>query len=233
MKEAFMEMEDAGQPLFPQQKVRWLIRGIKNDDIQVQTTIGIIRDRYLDNFDGASLTQFRTISSRFASIEPGTNKRSIGAVNSNLGRGSGRGRGRGRHGGCGGNTLGGRMRVHMNGVDVKDVTRNFSSDEWDKLRAVGGHTYVYQQRDFLNGNNGGRSDRGDGRGARGGRGGRGHNGGQTNNSAPAEERHVAAVNTTDIVEYDAGNSTVSTQSTLSTSDRGGRAGGRFGPRRAD
>jgi hypothetical protein len=41
------------------------------------------------------------------------------------------------------------------------------------------------------------------------------------------------VNTTDIAEYNAGNSTVSTQSTLSTSDRGGRAGGRFGPRRAD
>jgi RimJ/RimL family protein N-acetyltransferase len=86
MNEASMEMEDA---------IRWLIRGIKNDDIQVQTTIGIIRDRYLDNFDGASLTQFRTMSSRFASIEPGTNKRSIGAVNSNSGRGSGRGRGRG------------------------------------------------------------------------------------------------------------------------------------------
>jgi hypothetical protein len=43
MNEAFMELEDAGQPLFPQQKVQWLIRGVKNDDIQVQTTIGIIR----------------------------------------------------------------------------------------------------------------------------------------------------------------------------------------------
>jgi hypothetical protein len=27
--------------------VQWLIRGVKNDYIQVQTTIGIIRDRYL------------------------------------------------------------------------------------------------------------------------------------------------------------------------------------------
>ena len=123
MNEAFMEMEDASQPLFPQQKVQWLIRGIKNDNIQVQTTIGIIHDRYLDDFDGTYLTLYRTISSRFASIEPGKNKRSIGAVKSNSGRDLGRGRGRGRHGGCGGNTLGGRMRVQMNGVDVTDVTR--------------------------------------------------------------------------------------------------------------
>ena len=61
--------------------------------------------------------------------------------------------------------------------------------------------------------------------------GSGHHSGETNYTAPAEERNVAAVNITDIVEYDAGNSTVSTQST--SSDRGGQAGGRFGPRRAD
>ena len=48
------------------------------------------------------------------------------------------------------------MRVQMNGVDVTDITRNFTSDEWDKLRAVGGHTYVYQRRDFISGNNYGR-----------------------------------------------------------------------------
>ncbi len=191
----------------------------------MQTTIGIIRDRYLDDFDGASLTLSRIISSRFASIVPGKNKRSIGAVNSNSGRGgSGRGRGHGRHGGRGGNTSGGQMQVQMNGVNVTDVTRNFSSDEWDKSRAVGGHTYVYQRRDLLSDNNGWRSGRGDGRdgrGARGGRGGRGHNGGRTNNSTHAKERNIAAVNTTDIVECDAGNSTVSTQSASSTSDRGG------------
>jgi hypothetical protein len=66
-----MEMEDAEQPLHPAQKVQCLICGIKNDDIQVQTTIGIIHDRYLTNFDEASLTLSRTISSRFASVEPG------------------------------------------------------------------------------------------------------------------------------------------------------------------
>jgi hypothetical protein len=233
LNEAFMEMEDAEQPLYPAQKVQWLIRGIKNDDIQVQTTIGIIRDRYLTNFDEACLTLSRTISSRFASIEPGKNKRNVGAVNTNAGRSSNRGRGRGRHGGRGGNTGGGnRMRVVMNGVDVTDVTRNFTSDDWDKLRACGGHTYVYQRRDFLNGNSG----RGTGRDARGGRGGRGgrgnHTGRHNDRPSTAEERNVSATNVTDIVAYDASTSSITTQST-SSNDRGGRTGGRFGPRRND
>ena len=231
LNEAFMELEDAEQPLYPAQKVQWLIRGIKNDDIQVQTTIGIIRDRYLTNFDEACLTLSRTISSRFATIEPGKHKRSIGAVNSNTaGRGGnrGRGRGRGRHGNRGGNSNGGKMKVVMNGIDVTDVTRNFTSDEWDKLRACGGHTYVYQRRDFLSGrgSRGGREDRG----GRGGRGGRGPHAGRHDHHAIADDRNVAAANVTDIVEYDASTSTIATQSS-SSNDRGGRTGGRFGPRR--
>jgi hypothetical protein len=233
LNEAFMEMEEAEQPLYPAQKVQWLIRGVKNDDIQVQTTIGIIRDRYLTNFDEACLTLSRTISSRFASIEPGKNKRSIGAVNSNSGRAANRGRGRGRHGGRGGSNTGGRMKVVMNGVDVTDVTRNFTSDDWDKLRAVGGHTYVYQRRDYLSGN-AGRGGR-DNRGGRGGRGGRSL-AGRYASDRPAiagEDRNVAAANVTDIVEYDAStSSTIASQST-SSNDRGGRSGGRFGPRRND
>ena len=216
LNEAFMEMEDAEQALYPAQKVQWLIRGIKNDKIQVQTTIGIIRDRYLTSFDEACLTLSRTISSRFASIEPGKNKRSIGAINTNTGRG---GRG-GRH------SSGGRTNsIIMNGVDVTDVTRNFTSEDWDKLRACGGHTYVYQRRDFLQGNGRGGCDN------RGGRGG-GRQAGR-HNDRPAEERNVAAANVTDIVEYDASTSTIATQSTSSNSDCGGRSGGRFGPRRTD
>ena len=58
----------------------------------------------------------------------------------------------------------------MNDVDVTDVTRNFTGEEWEKLKAVGGHTYVYQRRDFLSGRGGrdggrsGRTNRGGGRG---------------------------------------------------------------------
>ena len=147
-----MEMNDAEQPLYPAQNVQWLICGIKNDDIQVQTNIGIFCDRYLTNFDEACLSLSSTILSPFASIELGKNKRNIGAVNTNTGQGSGRGR---RHGGRGGNAGGGnRMRVVINGVNMTDVTYIFTSDDWDKLRKCGGHTNVYQRREFLNGTGG-------------------------------------------------------------------------------
>jgi hypothetical protein len=117
----------------------------------------------------------------------------------------------------------------MNGGDLTDVTRNFTADDRDKLRAVGGHTYVYQRREYLIG-----SSRGcgcDGRGPHGDRGGRGHQTGRhSDNASHADERNVAAANVTDIVKYDASNSTLASQSTASF-ERGGRTGGRFGPRR--
>jgi hypothetical protein len=235
MNEAFKELEDAGQPLYPAQKVQWLLRGVKNEDIQVQTTLGIIRDRYLTDFDAACLTLSRTVSTRFASIEPGRNKRSIGAVQSNNSGRSGRGRGRGRNGVAGRGSGGGRsQRVVMNNIDVTDVSRNFTSDEWEKLKQVGGHTYVYQRREFLSG----RGNR-DARGGRGGsgRGGRGGYAGryQSADRGPAEDnRNVAAASTTEnqIVEYHAPVTPANT-SQSSTSDRGGQSGGRFGPRRHD
>ena len=85
MNKAFKEVEDVGQSFYEMQKVQWLVCGVTNDDIQVQTTMGIIRDRYLTDFDAASLTLSRTISTRFVNISPGRNKRSIGAVNSKSG----------------------------------------------------------------------------------------------------------------------------------------------------
>ena len=228
MNEAFMELEEAGQPLYPAQKVNWLLKGVKNDDIQVQTTMGIIRNRYLTDFDNACLSLSRTVSARFASIEPGRNKRNIGAVTSG-GRGSGRGRGRhgGRQGGRGNHT-GGRMKANMNGVDVTDVTRNFTSEEWEKLKAVGGHTYVYQRRDFLSGRGGRDGGRSGGRTNRGG----GRGGGRSNHDRPQanDDRNVATATTTDIVEYDASNASSITASTSSSpGGRGGQNGGRFGP----
>jgi hypothetical protein len=223
MNEAFKELEDADQPLYPAQKVQWLLRGVTNDDIQVQTTLGIIRDRYLTDFDAACITLSRTVSTRFVSIAPGRNKRSIGAVNSNSGR-TGRGRGRAR--GSGRSSGSGRtQKVIMNGVDVTDVSRNYTSEEWEKLKQVGGHTYVYQRRDFLSGR-GGRGGRG-GRDGGGGRYQAGKRGGGTN-----DERSVAAATTENqIVEYTAPVATGANTSQPSTSDRGAQNGSRFGPRR--
>ena len=128
------------------------------------------------------------------------------------------------------------MKVVLNGVDVTDISRNFTSDEWDKLRACGGHAYVTQRREYLSGGrHGGRSDN---RGGRGGRDGRGYNsGGRYNENAPNdsnnnEQRNVSATNTNtmEIIEYNASNLTIASQS---SSGRGGQSGGRFGPRRND
>jgi hypothetical protein len=243
MNEAFKELADAGQPMYVQQKVQTLLRSIKCDDIQVQTTMGIIRDRYLNDFDGACLTLSRTVSSRFASIEPGKNKRSIGATTTNSRNtrgGGGRANNRGRNNGRGNNSGNNRMKVMMNGVDVSDIHRNFTADEWDKLRLVGGHTYIYQRREYLNNRGSGRfSGRGGGRGQgdRGsysGRSGCTSTGDQRSNEQPRAIAAAGANNSTEIVEYDADaasnvSSRVSSNST--GSDRGGRAGGRFGPRR--
>jgi hypothetical protein len=110
---------------------------------------------------------------------------------------------------------------------VTDVTRNFTSDDWDKLRACGGHSYVYQRREYLSGR-GGRDGRSGGRGGRGGRG-----SGRATNPAPAnEDRQIAAAAvTTDIVEYDASGNTSIATNFSSSSGRGNQSGGRFEPRR--
>ena len=225
MNEAFQELEDAGQPLYPAQKVTWLLRSIKCDDIQVQTTMGIIRDRYLTDFDAACLTLSRTVSSCFTTAAEGRNKRTIGATTTSNNR-SGRGRGRGR-GGTGGRGGSGKQKVTMNGVDVTDVHRNYTSDEWNKLKDCGGHTYVYSRREYLNNRGSGRFD---GRG--GGRGGRGRGGGGRATVSTGEDTRsvAAATSTTDIVEYNA--DTANPRESTNT-DRGGRSGGRFGPRRND
>ncbi len=187
MNEAFKELEDAGQPMCEQQKVHFLLCSMRCDDVQVQTTIGIVHDKYLSNFDAACTTLSRTVSSQFALSEPSkSNKRSIGAATTTKARGAG-GRGGGRIGNRGGYHNGGqKLKVVMNGVDVSDINRNFTSDEWEKLRTCGGIAYIHHCREYL-ANRGG-SGRFDGRGSGVGRGGGrgyadrgpygGHSGGQ-------------------------------------------------------
>ena len=105
----------------------------------------------------------------------------------------------------------------MKGVDVSDIHRNFTSDEWDKLGVVGGNTYIYQRRDYLVNNRG--SGCSDGRGSGGRGGGRGYERGgsytgrsgrsQANDPRQNEQHRAIAVagasNSTEIVEYDGDN----------------------------
>ena len=78
---------------------------------------------------------------------------------------------RGGHDGAGrsgqdlrGGSSGGRSRTMINGVDVLDMTPNFTADEFTSLGWNGGREYVARARERMNGR---------GRGGRG----RGHNGG--------------------------------------------------------
>ncbi len=72
-----------------------------------------------------------TISTRFANTEPMKNKRNIGAVNTNpvntnQGGRMGHGRRRARYSSGRGHGGGKQLKVIMNGVDVTDVTRNYT-----------------------------------------------------------------------------------------------------------
>jgi hypothetical protein len=103
----------------------------------------------------------------------------------------------------------------MNSVDVTDVTSNYTLDEWDKLRQVGGHTYVYQRQEFLIGHTG-RGNQGRGGNCTSGRG--FSSGRYSECQCDNEPRAIAAAytNTTDIVEYRGSTSTISKLSTTST-----------------
>ena len=242
MNEAFKELEDADQPMYVQQKVQFLLKSMRCDDIQVQTTMGIVRDRYSHDFEGACMALSRTISSRFALSDPNKGKRSIGAATTTTKTGRGRGGGRsGNRGGRGSGT--GKMKVVMNGVDVSDINRNFTTDEWDKLRSCGGVAYIHQRREYLANRGSGRFDgRGGGSGRSGGKGygyGSGRSGGRgyaTDNRATTDQPRAiaAAANnaSTEIVKYDADTSSAAVaRAPAGGGDHGGRAGARFGPRR--
>lgn len=154
MNKVFQELKDAGQPLYPSQKVQWLLRGVKNDDIQVQATMGIIHDQFLTDFDSAYPTLSCAVSTQFTNIKPtatnGVSARYSRAVD--------------RAAAVVVVAIGTVDMVfsanHMK-VNVTDISRNFKTEEWDKLRAVGG-TYVYMdisKNECLSGR-GNRDDRG-------------------------------------------------------------------------
>ena len=215
------------------------------DDIQVQTTMGIVRDIYLSDFDGACIPLSRTVSSRFTLSEPGkNNKRSIGAATTTKARGGG---------GCGGERSGNRggrhsgrqkLKVVINGVNASDINQNLTSDEGEKLRTCGGIAYIHLRREYL-ANHGG-SGRFDGRGGGFGRGDsrgyadRGSYGGRGGgryahyiraNDQPRTIASTAASASTEIIEYDADAPNAPARASVAGGDRGGKAGARFGPRR--
>ena len=142
-------------------------------------------------------------------------KRGIYAIDSRAGRG---GRGRGCTGNRGGRGRGGAGRGRggnntnvINGIDISNPTRNFTSQEWEALGP--GRALVMQMRNRANGQNNNNNGGGRGRGR-----GRGHSDNNRNASAT-----VSSVTFEDEVQEQDG-----TQSEGTRNERGGRNGRGFG-----
>jgi hypothetical protein len=153
-----------------------------------------------------------------------------------IGRGSRRSGNRGdRHRG------GQKLKVVMNRVNVSDINRDLTSDEWEKLRTCGRFACIHQRREYLA--NCGSSGQFDGRGGGFGRGGsrgyadRGSYGGRgggryahknRSNDQPRTIAATAASALTEIVEYVADAPNAPARAPAAGGDRGGKAGARFG-----
>ncbi|KAI2494562.1 hypothetical protein MHU86_19977 [Fragilaria crotonensis] len=217
MNEAFKELEDAGQPMYEQQRyssffaayVVTIFRFRRLWELYVISTWLILMPRVShfperSRVDSHYPNQVRTTNDRLVP------QRRPSLVEAAVVGGRSGNRGGGRGGG------GQKLKVVMNGVDVSDINRNFTSDEWEKLRTCGGIAYIHQRREYL-ANRGG-SGRFDGRGGGYGRGGgrgyadRGSYGGRgggryTNDNRTSDQpRAIAATaanSSTEVVEYDA------------------------------
>ena len=176
MTKAFATLDkDDQESLTERQKVSKLLKGINTPDVELTGSKAVVAQNFPEDFSGAC-AYFSAQVSRIhgaAQLESRRyRKRNVSQLET--GRGASRGRGRGRFGGrgqgrygrggrggrFGGRGGGGRGRSNMiNGVDVSDPTRNFTTQEWNDLTWNGGIAYVMQARERM-----GREGRGRGRG---------------------------------------------------------------------
>jgi hypothetical protein len=190
--------KDPDERLSECQKVEKLLSCIQTQDMEMVAQKSIIASQYPNDFSGACNYFSAEVSCLHAGAQLENskykNKRNISAMQGSGGRrDGGRGRGRGHFGdrsGPGGYGNGGRSGgrgncngsgTKINGVDVSDPTRSFTSEEWEQLAWNGGHQYVTQARERMNGC-------GRGHGGQGGQGGHSSGGGR-NASGTASDRN--------------------------------------------
>jgi hypothetical protein len=163
MKQCFIDLGDpqnTDESYLQRQQVDKLIKGMKNTHAAVESAKLICLDKHSVDFDQAVNDMSGQVARIFPkSYESSTKqKRQISGVDT---EGHGRGRGSGRGGrGCGRGRYGGREgsrggrsgrsgsgggTTMMNGVDVANVTRSFSEDNWHKLGDAG-RQYVNAER---------------------------------------------------------------------------------------
>jgi hypothetical protein len=225
MSECFELMEDNHQGLSEPQKVKKMLEGVITTNGEILAIKAVVRTNHPNDFNQASTL----MASQIALLFPGAdaeqrNKRKISAVSKTDGRGPGGGRG-GRHGGrmnarAGGGGRHGNPQI-LNGVDVSDPLRSFTSDEWKQLRESGFLSWLIDRRLSLNSRRGS-GGRGHQRGGRGGGAGRGGEQGRGVN--------VLAVTTIQNQEADASTMTDS-NGNMAKKHTGSQAGLRFGGNR--
>ena len=198
LKKAFRTLQkEPDVALSGRQQVEALLAGIKTDNVELLSAKSVIQQNYPRDFSGACAYFSQRVSSIYgvAQLEKQRTrqgKRRISALGRGHpqrgGRGRGRFGGRDSHGRGRGGRHGGGRGNYINGIDVSNVTRSFSPEEWDQLRADG--------RDYVNNARNRAHARGRGRGDGGGRGGGGRNvsatqasgGGNRNNQDQQEEQ---------------------------------------------
>lgn len=219
LNECWELMEDNDQFYSDAQKVKKLLDGVKSEDPEVVAIKAVIRSTYPNNYNAASTMMSGQIAILFPGSHTDSNndtsnkyKRKISAVNRHEGRG---GRGRGRHTNNAGR--GGRGRNQkLAGVDVSDPMRNFTTEEWRRLRESGFLPWLLDRRAALNRNGTG----GHGPGGRTGRGGPNARGGRGNDG----ERHVT-IGATEVIHIDGQNAAAGQNE---EHQGGGHAGAGFG-----
>jgi hypothetical protein len=166
LSRAFTHCEKAKLPLYPSQKVKYLVKGIKVDALKPAVEVAL--EKYPENFSEASAHLSARVSDLFAVAQQrrSNNKRSrsVSRVDSSRrGRGrGGRGRGNyqggrsegGRGGGRGNNNGGGRgERYLFNGVDITNPHRRFSNNEMNRLGREGQRVMFERRRAIPDTNN--------------------------------------------------------------------------------
>ena len=212
--------KDVDQRYSDRQKVEKLLKMIKCQDAELIAAKVVIDQQFPRDFKGACAYFSQQVArihgpAQLEYKQQRSRKRGIYAIDSRAGRGAqGRGRmgnrgGRGRGGGSQGR---GNSASIINGVDISDPTRNFTSAEWDALGD--GRAIVLQMRNRASGR--GNNNQGGGRGR-----GRGRGRGDGNRNASAT--NVSSVTFEDEVQEQNG-----VQSEGTRNERGGRNGRGFG-----
>jgi hypothetical protein len=154
MSECFELMEDNQQGFSEPQKVKKMLDGVVSTNAEVVAIKAVVRSTHPNDFNRASNLMAGQIALLFpAAMSDLRNKRKISAVGAQGGSGGAGGRS-GHHGGRMNAGRGGGGRhgnaQFLNGVDVSDPMRSFTSEEWKKLRESGFLSWLIDRQSSLN-----------------------------------------------------------------------------------